>query len=77
MHKLHRLKDANLINSTFRLRQRGSDGEVLDWLNIEFSKSRAMRASMVYVPTRPRANVPKVHQFLIFTCQRAKEPQFP
>ena len=41
----------------------------------EFAKSpavRAIRASVVYVPTCPRANVPKACQLLIFTCQRAK-----
>ena len=38
----------------------------------EFAKSLAMcaiRASAVYVPTCPRANVPKACQLLIFTCQ--------
>ena len=46
----------------------------------EFAKSRAMRAcvptclpaSVVYVPTCLRANVPKACQVLIFTCKRAK-----
>ena len=35
---------------------------------------RAMRASVVYVPTCPRANVPKACQHLIFTCQHANVP---
>ena len=47
----------------------------------EFAKSRAkcaIRASVVYVPTCPRANVPKACQLLIFTCQRATGvPIFP
>ena len=34
---------------------------------IEFAKSRAMRASVVYVSTCRRANVPKAWQLLIFT----------
>ena len=35
MHKLHRLKYVNSINiSLFKLREGGSDDEVLDYLNI-------------------------------------------
>ena len=40
------------------------------------AKSRAMRAiraSVIYVPTRLRANVPKTCQLLIFTCQRVNK----
>ena len=43
---------------------------------IEFAKSRAMRAmraSVVYVSTCRRANVPKAWQLLIFTWQRVNK----
>ena len=33
MHRLHSLKDVSTF-STFKLRKKDSDGEVLDWLNI-------------------------------------------
>ena len=51
-------------------------------LRKEFAKSRAMRASVVYVSTCPCTNVPKTYQLLIFTCQRAKgmpilQPRIP
>ena len=41
--------------------------------SIEFAKScamRAIRASVVPVPTCRRANVPKACQTFIFTCRR-------
>ena len=40
----------------------------------EFAKlraTRAIRASVVYVPTSQHGDVPKARQFLIFTCQRS------
>ena len=38
----------------------------------EFAKSRAIRASVVYVPTWPSANVPKACQLFNLVCQRPK-----
>ena len=42
--------------------------------HVDFSKSCAMRASVVYAPTRQRASVSKACQLLIFTCQRVNKP---
>ena len=42
-------------------------------INFQFAKSRNMRASVVYVPTCPCANVPKARQHLLFTWQRVNK----
>ena len=40
----------------------------------EFPKSHSMRASVIYVPTCPHANVLKAFQLLFFLCERANKP---
>ena len=41
---------------------------------LEFANSRAMRASVVYLPTCQRVSVSKACQLLIFTCQSPNVP---